>query len=100
MKALLDYLVLPREITSFERSYLARLNKIAILFFWAHVPVLPIIALLAGTSVIRALLYPAALLVGPTLAYKSFKNPRSLSIVFGFTAMCMGGLLVHFGQGP
>src|SRR5262249_17283367 len=39
-------------------------------------------------------------LVGPTLAYFFFQNPRSLSVTFGFTAMAMGGLLVHFGQGP
>ena len=99
MRRLIDYLILPAEITKFERDYLAKLNRIALLSFWAHLPVLPIIALLSGTSAARALLYTAVMLVGPTAAHRTLKNPRSLSIVSGFTAMCMGGLLVHFGQG-
>src|SRR5258708_13674171 len=36
----------------------------------------------------------------PTLAYRFIRNPRWLSVVYGVTAMLMGGLLVHFGQGP
>jgi HPt (histidine-containing phosphotransfer) domain-containing protein/two-component sensor histidine kinase len=28
------------------------------------------------------------------------KHPRTLSVIYGITAMLMGGLLVHFGQGP
>src|SRR4029453_6189479 len=34
------------------------------------------------------------------LAWRSFDNPRSVSLVCGFAAMLMGGLLVNFGQGP
>jgi hypothetical protein len=41
-----------------------------------------------------------AVLAGPVLAYASFESPRAISMVYGFTAMLMGGLLVHFGQGP
>jgi hypothetical protein len=32
------YLFLPREISEFERSYLHRMNRIALIFFYLHVP--------------------------------------------------------------
>jgi len=38
--------------------------------------------------------------VGPATAYYTLRNPRAVSIVHGISAMFMGGLLVHFGQGP
>ncbi len=57
-------------------------------------------ALLAGTSVVQTLILTPLVLVGPLVAYRTVTNPRHLSVVFGFTAMCMGGLLVHFGKGP
>jgi two-component system chemotaxis sensor kinase CheA len=40
------------------------------------------------------------LLAGPTIAYFTLKSLRAISVVYGITAMLMGGLLVHFGQGP
>jgi two-component system chemotaxis sensor kinase CheA len=100
MKNLLRYLVLPREITAFERTYLRRMNRIALVFFYCHVPVFIGVAALAGTSLAQAALLTPLVLVGPTIAYVWFKNPRVLSATYGFTAMVMGGLLVHFGQGP
>jgi two-component system chemotaxis sensor kinase CheA len=93
------YLMLPAEISDFERQYLKRMNRIALVFFFCHVPVFMGIALIAGTSVLQAAILTPLALVGPALAYKMLTNPRHLSVVFGFTAMCMGGLLVHFGQG-
>jgi two-component system, chemotaxis family, sensor kinase CheA len=99
MNRLLSYLLLPKEISEFERRYLARINRIAFLFFLGHVPVFVGIAALAGTSMLQALVLTPLALVGPALAYRLLHNPRHLSIVYGFTAMCMGGLLVHFGQG-
>ena len=100
MKQLMSYLVLPREITAFERSYLRRMNRIALVFFYCHVPVFIAVAALAGTSLVQAAVLTPLVLVGPTIAYVAFKNPRLLSATYGFTAMVMGGLLVHFGQGP
>jgi two-component system chemotaxis sensor kinase CheA len=100
MKSVLKYLVLPHEITEFERSYLRRMNRIALVFFYLHVPVFIAVAALAGTSIVQAATLTPLVLIGPTLAYVSFKNPRMLSVTYGFTAMVMGGLLVHFGQGP
>jgi two-component system chemotaxis sensor kinase CheA len=100
MKSVLTYLVLPREITEFERRYLRRMNRIALVFFYLHVPVFIAVAALAGTSIVQAAVLTPLVLIGPTLAYVSFKNPRMLSVTYGFTAMVMGGLLVHFGQGP
>ncbi|MEE4301945.1 MAG: ATP-binding protein [Pseudomonadales bacterium] len=97
---LTDYLILPGEITPFERGYLKRINKVALIFFYLHVPVLGAVAWVSGTGVLEALALMALVLAGPTVAYRMLKNPRTLSMVYGITAMLMGGLLVHFGQGP
>jgi len=94
------YLVLPREISPFEKSYLERLNKVALVFFFLHVPVFMGVAWIAGTGPLFALALTLFVLIGPTLAYKTIENPRHLSVVYGITSQLMGGLLVHFGQGP
>ena len=94
------YLFLPREISAFERSYLRRMNRIALIFFYLHVPAFVAVAALAGTSMLQAAILTPVVLVGPTLVYFWFSNPRALAVAYGFTAMVMGGLLVHFGQGP
>jgi hypothetical protein len=65
-----------------------------------HVPVFVLLAALNGTGALTALGLTTAVLVGPAVAYRTLENPRSISIVHGVTAMFMGGLLVHFGQGP
>jgi two-component system chemotaxis sensor kinase CheA len=94
------YLFLPREISAFERSYLRRMNRIALLFFYLHVPAFVGVAALAGTSMVQAAVLTPLVLIGPTVVYFWFRNPRALAVAYGFTAMVMGGLLVHFGQGP
>jgi two-component system chemotaxis sensor kinase CheA len=94
------YLALPVEITPFERRFLGRLNKIALVFFFLHIPVLMAVAWAAGTQPMFALTMSLIVLAGPTIAYRTVPNPRAISIVYGITAMFMGGLLVHFGQGP
>jgi two-component system, chemotaxis family, sensor kinase CheA len=100
MKALMAYVILPREISSFERAHLGRMNRIALIFFYCHLPAFMAIAAACDTNVFLAAWLTTLTLVGPTLAYRFFQNPRALSLTFGFTAMVMGGLLVHFGQGP
>jgi two-component system chemotaxis sensor kinase CheA len=97
---LTKYLALPREMTPFEQRYLTRLNKVALIFFYLHIPALMAVAWVAGSGVLSALLLSLAVMVGPTIAYRMIRNPRALSVVYGITAMLMGGLLVHFGQGP
>jgi two-component system chemotaxis sensor kinase CheA len=94
------YLALPREITPFERRYITRLNRVALGFFWLHIPAFMAVAWVANTGVVSAFVLTALVLVGPTLAYRTLSNPRAISVVYGITAMLMGGLLVHFGQGP
>lgn len=96
---LVDYVVLPREITAFERQYLARVNRIALYFFASHVPVFTLIAYFNDTKPLLALGLTAFVLAGPWLAVGSLKNPRNVSIVMGVTAMAMGALLVNFGRG-
>src|SRR5882672_10210825 len=97
---LTKYLALPREMTPFEQRYLTRLNKIALIFFYLHIPALMAVAWVAGTGPLSALVLSLIVMVGPTIAYRMIKHPRALSVVYGITAMLMGGLLVHFGQGP
>jgi hypothetical protein len=96
---LTKYLFLPAAMTPFERRYLARLNKVALIFFWLHIPVFMLVAWMAGTGPMRALFLGLLVLAGPTIAYRMLTNPRAISVVYGITAMLMGGLLVHFGQG-
>jgi two-component system, chemotaxis family, sensor kinase CheA len=94
------YLTLPAEITPFEQRFLARLNKVALVFFFLHIPVLMAVAWAAGTGPMYALALSLIVMTGPTIAYRTVQNPRWLSVIYGVTAMFMGGLLVHFGQGP
>lgn len=100
MRALFAYLILPSNITELEAKYLARTNRIAFWFFAAHVPLLMLIAALNGTNAGLAAALSAMTLLGPVVACAIFENPRFTSVMYGFTATLMGGLLVHFGQGP
>jgi two-component system chemotaxis sensor kinase CheA len=100
MDKLLATLLLPPEITDFERRHLARMNRIGLGFFALHVPALALLAYFNDTGVGLAIVLSVGVLAGPALAYRVFSNPRVMSLTYGFTAMLMGGLLVHFGQGP
>ena len=53
--SLTKYLSLPSEITAFERRFLLHLNKIALAFFYLHIPVLMAVAWSAGTGPMLAL---------------------------------------------
>jgi two-component system, chemotaxis family, sensor kinase CheA len=99
MTWLIRYLILPPTITSFEQRYLARINRVALWFFAAHVPFLMVVAWANQTGPLAAALAAAAGLGGPLLATKALPNPRLQSVVFGVSAMLMGALLVHFGRG-
>ncbi|MFK7742195.1 MAG: ATP-binding protein [Planctomycetota bacterium] len=92
--------VLPPEVSAFERSYLERINRIALVFFYAHLPAFLLIAWINDTGPLFTFGLTAAVLAVPTLGLRAFESPRARSMVFGFTAMCMGGVLVHIGQGP
>lgn len=98
--SILNTIRLPAEMTKFEGEYLARVNKIATWFFALHVPAFMLVAYVNDTGPSMAVLLTAAVLVGPVVALKTFENPRHVSLMHGFTSMLMGGLLVHFGQGP
>ena len=93
------FLALPDHVSDYERSYLQRMTKIALWFFAAHVPAMMGVAAVAGTSVMRAGLFTTFLLLGPLLAMRTLENPRHVTKVFAVAAMCLAGLLVHFGQG-
>lgn len=100
VRRLLSFIVLPKDISRFESDYLARVNRITMQFFWLHVPVFTLIAWANETGPLSALALTFALATGPWVAYRNLANPRTVTLVYGFTAMLMGGLLVHFGQGP
>jgi len=100
MKKILQHIVLPREISQFELTYLRRLNRIALVFFALHVPAFALVAWANHTGPITAMLLTTAVLLGPATAYFTLDNPRTISVIHGISAMFMGGLLVHFGQGP
>lgn len=96
----LGYLILPKEVSANETAYLRRLNKVALWFLWMHLPALVAVAAIAHTGMLKAALYTAIALAGPTLVYFTATHPRAMSHVCGFATMVLGGLLVHFGQGP
>ncbi|MEO7332234.1 MAG: ATP-binding protein [Minicystis sp.] len=100
MNTILRTILLPAHVSDFERRYLARMNRVGLGFFALHLPVFVVIAALNGTGPLLAALLTLAVLVVPVAAYLALENPRAISMTYGFTAMLMGGLLVHFGQGP
>ncbi|MEE9336702.1 MAG: Hpt domain-containing protein [Methylococcaceae bacterium] len=100
MSTILKYMVLPKEVTEFEEKYLKKLNKISIIFFFCHIPVFMAVAWANNTGIWFALALTTATLIGPAIAYFTLKSQRGISMVYGFTAMILGGVLVHFGQGP
>lgn len=97
---LVRYLVLPGAVSDFEQTYLRRMNRVGFLFLACHVPLFIVIAALNGQSMRLAAELSSLVLVGPAIAVWSLKNPRWVGVVHGIAAMLMGGLLVHFGQGP
>ncbi|GAB5496086.1 MAG: hypothetical protein Phyf2KO_11660 [Phycisphaerales bacterium] len=100
MRGLLNYIVLPREVTDFEDGYLKRVNTIALWFFAIHIPVFTAIAYFNKTGPFLALALTGAVFLGPLLAIRGLKSRRSTSVVMAIASQLMGGLLVHFGQGP
>jgi two-component system, chemotaxis family, sensor kinase CheA len=99
-RKLMQFLVLPKEISEFEVHYLERMNRIAFLFFALHVPALTLLAAVNHTNPLLAAVLSLGVMAGPVLAKSTLSNPRSVSLVYGLCSMLMGGLLAHFGQGP
>ena len=100
MSNILKFLVLPSEVSKFESSYLARMNRVGLAFLALHIPVFTAIAWFNDTGPLLAFGLTLAASVGPFTAFKWLDRPRAVSLVYGITAMLMGGLLAHFGQGP
>ena len=73
----MTYLVLPKEISAFEASYLRRMNRIGLIFFALHVPVMVGLAWANGTGPWLALALSAAVVAGPALAYVTLPNPAA-----------------------
>ncbi|OUT60215.1 MAG: hypothetical protein CBB71_08160 [Rhodopirellula sp. TMED11] len=94
------YLILPREVSEFEHNYLHKINRLALILFLCHLPLLVGIAYFNQTGWLLATVLTSAVLAGPVFAYWTSPKGRGTSIVLGLCAVFMGGLLVHFAQGP
>jgi two-component system, chemotaxis family, sensor kinase CheA len=99
MNALFRFIRLPRELSAFEENYLSRMNKVAMGFFLAHLPIFIIISAVNGTGPLLTAILTLGVLSGPYVAMKTCAK-RVTSMIMGMTAMFMGSILVHIGQGP
>lgn len=97
---IMKYILLPKEATEVELRHVQQINRVALWACVAHLPLFMLVAWLAGTSMVQAIGIGGLLVAGPAIATHTLKNPRTLSLVYGFTAMGLGALLVHLGQGP
>jgi hypothetical protein len=100
MATILAKAFLPAKITEFERAHVQRINRIALWFFAAHIPVFALFAFLNQTNPGTAAVLTAGIWLGPLVAHKTIPNPRHVAVIYGITAMAMGGMLVYVGQGP
>lgn len=91
---------LPAHQTPFERRHLRRSHRMMLAFLWLNLPVFMGVAWFNNMSTTQAAVLTMLTLVGPTVATWTFPSARMTSIVHGVAAMCMGGVLVHLGQGP
>lgn len=96
----IKFFVLPKETTEVELRHVRSINRVALGVCVAHLPLFILVAWLCGTSTIQALLFGTLLITGPAVANFTINNPRHLSLIYGFTSMGLGALLVHLGQGP
>jgi two-component system chemotaxis sensor kinase CheA len=92
--------MLPKEITDVELHHVKKINKVALWVCVAHIPLFLVVAWACDTSMVQALAFGGFLIMGPLVASQTLSNPRTLSLVYGFTSMGLGALLVHLGQGP
>ncbi len=99
MSRFAKYLILPAEVSEFEARHLRRMNRVAMWFYIAHLPLFAAIAAVNGTGPLQAVALTAVALLGPLVAVARCSR-RVTSVVMGVTAMFLGGVLVHIGQGP
>lgn len=100
LATLKDYMLLPPEISDFERQHLGRINKIALYALALHIPIFVAIAWFNNMGPTFTLGIATLAILGPLFAAKTLHNPRHLSTSIGVALMAQGGLLVHIGQGP
>lgn len=99
MNAIVRYICLPSEMSPFEQKYLTRMNQVGVWFFLMHLPLFIAISAINHTNPLLTALLTLATLAGPIVAMRTC-SLRTTSVVMGVTAMFMGGILVHIGQGP
>ena len=95
------FLFLQEVATDFERQHLRKVNRNMLFALVAHVPVLAALGWFNGTGLVAALVLSGLSLLGPLVATLAFRDrPRWISVAHGIGGMCLGGVLVHLGQGP
>ena len=99
-KKLTQFVFIKRFPENFEKNYIGVMNQVAIWVFFLHIPIFTTIAFFNETGPILAASLTLLTLTGPLIALSSFQSQRMIAVVMGITSMFMGGLLVHFGQGP
>jgi two-component system, chemotaxis family, sensor kinase CheA len=100
LRRLQAFFTLPADVSPLERQHLLRTQQVAQWIGLGHIPLLIGVAVVCDTGPLRALVFSLVVLAGPFIAARTLRNPRHVSMLIAVAAMCLGGLLVHFGQGP
>lgn len=90
-----DYLVLPHEVSPFERRYLEVTHGIASSFFFLHPPFVAAAAYSSGFSWWLALLMALVAVAVPAAIIRRLRSPRHVSWVLALAATAMGAVLLH-----
>lgn len=85
--------------TIYEQNYTKRVNKIALVFLAAHVPVLCGVALLLNISVIAPLIALLLLLAGPFIVYLKEELFEMGPLVNAIAAMGISAVAIHVSGG-
>ena len=98
-RGLRHWLALPREVSTLERTYLARVDRIALWVLLALTPLMGLLGFTNGTGGLEALGLAALAPLGLVLGRQARLPGRQLSYVTAVAVMFLVALLVHFGRG-
>lgn len=85
--------------TASERHYLERVNKHVLLLLWAHLPLIPILALAFGSSYLEGFALFLLLMSVPSWQVRQQPDSRFTSCVLSFAAVGVSGILIHLAKG-
>jgi len=85
--------------TNFEIAYAARVNTYGFLLLAAHLPVFIVLALTMNGSVLTAVMFSLALLLGPGVLLMRDRSSTLCSVAIAVAAMGMSALAIHLSNG-